>query len=366
MNANQNANSYTLMFKNKSSLYFLLALVLLTFGILIYRFSERNQSFRAAEADFSVPATHTISKIEMMSRASEDTLLLELSESGRWMLNGGLHANELAVKDLTSALSRLRVRQPVSVAESKTINQTLDKEGVEVSVFVNAYRINLGNLKFFPYQRRYQHFVVGNNTPDGESTFMRKLSADMAFVVYRPGFQSGVSSLFSSRLLAWIDPVVIDLGADEIASVEVTIFSDEENSYLLKNDPMRGVQVFSSNELNPADIEIVDSTRVARFLASFQNLYFERLLDEEGEKLRKELMIEQPEMKIIVESKAGIKTSLLFYPRKNPEGVSMLSADLHQDPNRFYLQINEGDYALAQYFVFNRIMRPLSFFQNKP
>jgi hypothetical protein len=354
------------MFKSKSSLYFFLALVLLTVGIIIYRFSDRNQSFRAMETDFSVPATHTVSRIEMINRASNDTLFLELKESGRWMLNNGLHANELAVKDLLSALSRLRVRQPVSISESNTINQILDNEAVEVSVFVDAYRIHMGNLKLFPYQRRYQHFLVGSNTPDGESTFMRKHSSEMAFVVYRPGFQSGVSSLFSARLLAWIDPVVIDLSADQIASVEVTVFSEEVNSYILENSPTRGFSIFPLVTKDTLAADNFDSTRVARFLASFQNLYFERMLDEDGEKKRKELMFEQPEMKIIVESVSGNRTSLLFYSRKNPEGDSVLSGNLKHDPNRFYLKINDEDYTLAQYFVFNRIMRPLSFFQNKP
>ncbi len=354
------------MLNSKSSLYFLLALVLLTIGILVYRFSDSNQSFLASESDFSVAAKHDISKIEMISRADNDTLILERKETGRWMLNDDFYANEAAVKDLARALSRLRVRQPVSVGQGKTINQSLDEKGVEVSVYINAYRINLGTLKLFPYQQKYQHFLVGDDTPDGESTFMRKPYSDIAFVVYRPRFESGVSSLFSASSLSWMDPVVVDLAADEITSINVTVFSDEKNSYFLKINPGGDIQFFQSDKLNTLSNEIVDSTSVSRFLASFQNLYFERLLDTDDEKLRKELMFELPEMKITIESKAGSETSLLFYPRKSPEGVPMLSADLYKDPNRFYLQINEKDYALAQYFVFNRIMRPLSFFQNKP
>ncbi|TVQ07347.1 MAG: hypothetical protein EA361_18530 [Bacteroidetes bacterium] len=339
---------------------------LLLLGMIIFWQSNVSSSFRVEDRDFSIDRELDVIRIEMESLSGEDKIVLHKDDQGRWRLDGSLYANDLAVRELLGVLERLAVRQPVSIANRNRVEEMLLQEGVLVDVFIMAHRVNFGNFRHFPYERRYQSVIIGPDTPDGESTYMRKTSSDVAFKVLRPGYETGISEVFRPEQRMWRDPVIFDVEYESIYSVSVAVYENKGESFVLK--PLTGTDYkFFSAENNGEKLHFqADTARVLRFLSSFRDIHYERLPDAEGEKIRKELMFEQPFMEISVKTKDGMQTSIRAFARKTPEDDFRGKEGISQDPNRFYVQVNEGEYALAQYYVFNRILRPLSFFKNKP
>ncbi len=354
------------MRRGNAKLFFLFSLSLLMLGMIIFWQSNISSSFRAEDRDFSIDRKLEVTRIEMESLSGEDKIVLHKDEQGRWRLDGSLYANDLAVRELLGVLERLAVRQPVSIANRNQVEEMLLKEGVLVDVFIMGYRVNFGKFRYFPYERRYQSVIIGPDTPDGESTYMRKTSSDVAFKVLRPGYETGISEVFRPEQRMWRDPVIIDVEYESIYSVSVDVYDNEGESFLLKPTKGTDFQFFSAVNNGEELYFQADTARVLRFLSSFRDIHYERLPDEEDEKIRKELMFEQPFMEISVKTKDGMQTNIRAFARKTPEDVLRATEGIRQDPNRFYVQVNGGEYALAQYYVFNRILRPLSFFKNKP
>lgn len=355
------------MVKNRrKSIFIITSVGLFLLGLFVYLLQDASSTFRLSDRDFSVSSEREVVQITMENRDGSDKVVIEKDAQGRWRLNETLFANDLAVRDLIHTISRLRVRQPVSIANREQVEALLLSEGVEVAVAVSSHRIILGNVQLFPYKNTVLSMIVGPDTPDGEATYMRKTSSQQAFKVQRTGIETSVSSVFTPGERVWRNPVVFDFKPHEIETIKVTLPNNPQESFHLK--PSGDDQfVFHPIGGDPesAGAFAADTARVLRFLGSFGDIYYESLLDEAGEALRKELMLDEPMMVVKVTPYDGQPVSIKAYERRPDVDDTAIITRAGKDPNRFYIQLDNGDFALAQFYVFNRILRPLSFFKNK-
>ncbi len=315
------------------------------------------------ERDFGMNHTDNVGMIEM-KKPGEEPLVFERTPDGGWLLNESFHANEPAVRDLLYTMRNQVVRLPVPIADQPEVNRQLDESGVKVNVYEKTHWIRLpGNIGFMNRLKKIKSFYVGENTPDGESTYMRKEGVETPFAVHVPGVSGGIKDVYQAREHVWRDRVVVNLTPSQIHKVEVNHLADPGESFVLDNTDPDGY------EMKTTAGEVLDETslrhdRVERFLSSFSRLSYEKLaLDEEMMRMDS-LKVEEPFLLMTIHGEPSQEIRLAFHRRKPLPGDRIsLSAAHGYDPNRFYLQVNEGDFALAQYYVFNRIMRPLSFFQ---
>ncbi len=349
--------------KIKSAIKYIIAAIAGIFFIS-YLISDTYTGLSVPETDFGVDTRFEITKVELYKPQQTTPILIQKSETGQWILKQGLGANESAVKDLLATLHRLTTRYPVSLTESPRIKEILKTSGTRAKIYIKANRFRLGPFKFGEYNRLYRHLFVGNDTPKGNGTYMMKSGAHNAFVVFRPGLESGISQIFLPQERIWRNPVIINLNAMSIRTVIVNVPGNTAESYQLIH---QGDGQFTMNHYNGEKVDdnhIIDSGRVVRFLSSFTDIYYETLLDDEGENIRKILIEGQPFMEITVETIDENKITLVCWARQLPEDAREPTTGLKRDPNRFYIQVNQSDFALAQYYVFNRILRPFSFFVN--
>lgn len=350
----------------RKSVFIISSIGLFLLGVFVYLLQDASSTFRLADRDFSVSTDREIVQIRMQQKGGSEKVMIEKDAQGRWRLNETMFANDLAVRDLIHTMSRLRVRQPVSIANREQVEALLLSKGVEVEVAVASHRIILGSVKLFPYRNTILSMIVGPDTPDGEATYMRKTNSQQAFKVQRTGIETSVSSVFTPGERVWRNPVVFDFKPHEIETIEVALPNTPQESFRLKpsGDDQFVIQPIAEDQEH-AGAFFPDTARVLRFLGSFGDIYYESLLDEEGEALRKELMLDEPMMVVKVTPHDGQPVSIKAFERRPDIDDTAIITRAGKDPNRFYIQLDNGDFALAQFYVFNRILRPLSFFKNK-
>ncbi len=344
--------------KKKAFALFAGALLLVLIALAVIFFGDGP----VHERDFRMEHTGNIGRIEM-KKPGEESVVLEKTVEGNWLLNENFHVNRSAVRDLLSTLRNQAVRLPVPMAEQAMVNRLLDEQGVKVNIYERSHWIRLpGNIHFLDRLTNTKSFYVGENTPDGESTYMRKEGADIPFAVHLPGVTGGLKDVYLVKEHVWRDPVVVDLAPDEVDRIEMTFMEDPAESFVLQNHIAEGFVLKTPEGVTLSKYQI-NQARAERFLNSFSGLRYERLAIDEEEQRMKDLKMDQPFLSVKIAGITGQEISLGFFRREPLPGDPMgLSAAHGYDPNRFYLQVNEGDFALAQYYVFNRIMRPLSFF----
>jgi hypothetical protein len=342
--------------------YIVLSLSLLLFLVaMMIWYSNSHSTFRPTESDFSVRRGLDISSIEIVNMATEGTILLTHGNDGMWYLNNSLLANESAVIQLLDILRKLTIRQPVSLDQTEEVYQKFDESGIRVVVSAKDHYLKIGGRQFFPYQRVVQSFMIAGDTPDELSSYMRKSRESMAFMVHVPGMESGLYRYFDTNPNDWGDPVIIDMARNEIERVLIVFSEKPEESFLLKQDPYGMFEFYNhiSGELL-SGINI-DTTRVVRFLSSFHSLHYESLVSDDEIQSLEEMMFDEPFMTLTVKPFHNESTVIEVYRKVPSDELISVGITTSYDPNRFYLK-SDDEYAIAQYYVFNRILRPLSFF----
>lgn len=345
---------------NRKSIILIALAVLLGAAGLFFSLSGKQGSLQERDRNFRLQEDAEVVRVEMQ-RKSGEKLLLEKDTDGNWQVNNAFRANESAVRELLGTLRHLNVRLPVSLAEQQQVNNALENDGVMVEIFARSYWIKLpGDIRLIPRTKRVKRLLAGEDTPDNESTLMRLYRSRMPFAVHVPGVQGGLSDLFTLSESIWRDPVVLNLQAGQIKRVEVNFPEMENESFVIDN---QGLQPLLLENGHAIELSMAGQTRLLRYLEAFTELHYEKLMTGPDDVLRQQQMVSPHFLEISINDHLGRVTTLRFFRRKADEAeLRTLAATTTADPNRFYLQVNEGEFARAQYFVFNRIMRPLSYF----
>jgi hypothetical protein len=343
--------------------FVIVAVLLLVLGVIVF-FSRGTQTGPARERDFRLERGQYVTRLELHAPDGEG-VRLERTRQG-WQLNGQTPANQPAIDDLLATLRNLIVRFPAPLAERSEVINEMATDGIRVQVFARRYWIPLpGNRGLLPGQRRVKSFDVGSDTPDGQSTYMLMQGAQTPYVLQVPGLAGGLREVFLPYEHLWRDPVVIHLEADRIRRVHALWPQQPHESFVLHHRGHGQVDLATLDGQEKRDDQI-EPGRVQRFLESFTDLYYEQMVTGPAEALRDSLMFEQPFMMLELEDQDGKVNKVTFFRRLPPDGTAMPAPGRDFDPNRFYIRLDEDQYAIGQYFVFNRVMRPLSFFLVEP
>lgn len=320
-------------------------------------------SYHIDADDFAVPREYKISQIKMTDKGSEKTVLLTRQEKDNWTLNNQMSANLPAVDELVSMIHRLSVEKPVSVKQQAESRKKILSNGIETKVFIRAHVINTGAINWISYHKHVSTIFVGKQSTDDGHALMVKEGKQMVYEVFVPGFEGDLASLFDTSQRIWMNPVVLDVKRHQLKEVSLTFHRKPNESFILKKTGNEEFTFFKPETGTIIEFE-PDSAKLDRFTRSFEDIHYERLLDPKEESVRKEIMIPDTLITLKVEDISGNIRKFEIFERKNPQQQQhLLEGDI--DPDRFYVLMENGEFARAQYFVFDRILRPLSFFQNK-
>ena len=108
-----------------------------------------------------------------------------------------------------------------------------------------------------------------------------------------------------------------------------------------------------------------DTLKMLNFLTAFSDLRYESLMDGLTDPQRQDSIIHSTPMNIItVVDKDGKSTSIkTFFKPNDPRAFDIEGGLYPHDVDRLYALVNdERDFVLLQYFVFDKVLRPLSHF----
>lgn len=344
--------------KNLKIVLLALALILIA-GVLVL--TRSNNTFKRKLSDFSVKDTALVSRAILADKAGR-RIEVRRNETGGWILNDSLGVKQSMINDFLETIMKMRVREPVPLAAHNNVVSRMSANSVKVEVFQNRYRINLfGWIKLFPYEKKIKSFFVGDNTQDNQGTHMLIEKSSAPFVVHILGHRGFLNTRFSVLLEDWRDPSVFSTSYSHIKKVEVTVPNKPEQSYIVEKVGKKEFNFIP--KVGIVDYEI-DTVKVLRFLSSFADLKFETLISKMDPLRRDSIFSSNPIVIISVTDDQDKTVTVRNYYREPSEEVDFTGEPLEYDPDRFYMYIVEEDLlVLSQYFVFNKVMRPIDFFK---
>jgi hypothetical protein len=234
---------------------------------------------------------------------------------------------------------------------------------VKVEIYQWKYRINLfGVLKLFPHEKLSKVYFVGGPIQSNQGSYMIMEHSTVPFVVFLQGLRGFVTPIYSPIEKYWRDYTIFKKMIQQIESVKVEFPSDPQNSFEIQNDANLHIRFFSLANNQP--IPVFDTLKVMNFLAAFRNINFEALLNDMDEHRKDSILATTPYCIIsLTDTSQYTNTIKTFRKGAAPGEVNELGNPAPFDLDRLYALVNDSkDFTLIQYFVFDKILRPKSFF----
>ncbi|MEE4259439.1 MAG: DUF4340 domain-containing protein [Bacteroidales bacterium] len=351
------------MRKNRVVILFISLIVAI---IVISLVSNRYSTLKEGETDFAVSDTAAVTKIFIADKKDNSVLLKK--EAAQWTINNQFVANTAVVDFLLSTMNRLKVKSPVPLSVRNGVISRLASNGIKVEVYQEVYRINLfDKYKFFKHEKLTKVFYVGDATQDNMGTYMLIEDAENPYIVFIPGFRGFLYSRFSPKPDDWKSHVVFNTKLADIKSVSLQFFEEPENSFKVDVVDARGnykVTALQSGEI----LESYDTLRLLNYLTSFRDLRYETRMNPLLTPMKLDSIVNSTpiyKLTLIDRFDDTIKVPM-FKKHSMPESIANAYEVLVPiDHDRFYALINEGnDFVLMQYYVFDRVLYPLSHYRN--
>jgi len=186
--------------------------------------------------------------------------------------------------------------------------------------------------------------------------------ADVPFVVHLLGFRGYVAPRYTTISKNWRDHTIFRINLSEIKSVIMEMPRDQENSFKIVNENRNlSLIKMKTNEVLPQ----YDTLKLLNFLTSFADIRFEAILDDIDPLRKDSILNSTPEHILTIEDVNGNSSSINIFLKPNDNRAFDMEGEIYvHDLDRLYALVNEGrDFVLIQYYVFDKVLRPLSYFE---
>ena len=336
-------------------------IILILGGIAVYLYMTRsNATFSSKYNDFAIADTGSITKIFMADK-NNNTVLLTKNGIGDWTLNKTYKARISGVNMLLETFSKLVTKYPVPKKAHNGVISRLAARSVKVEIYQMVYRVDVLGIKLFPHEKLTKTYYVGDATPDNMGTFLLMEGADVPFVVQLLGLRGFIASRYSTQEKDWRDHTVFRARLNDIRRIEVNIPAEPQNSYLITNENDE-VRLWKNDGSEP--VTHFDTLKVLNYMTAFNDLRYEALLNDIDPHRIDSISNSAPWFIIsLIDTKGDTTVMKTFFKPNDSKQFDMYGKLYTVDIDRAYALVNDGrDFVLIQYFVFDKILKPLSFF----
>ena len=346
----------------KNLLYSILILLLAALALFLVVTSSRT-TLRKEATSFAISDSSAVTKI-FLSDKNNRNILLERNPEGGWKLNGRYKAQQESVELLLKTMLNLAILEPVSEASYNTVIKLLSANSVKVEIYQQAPRIKLfRKIRLFMHEKKVRTYYVGHVTQSNIGTYMLMEGSKTPCIVYMPGFRGFVQSRYRTIENEWRDHSIFAIPLRDIASVSVEFPANPGYSFKVTQEDTPSFRLLSLAD--GREIPSFDTIRVLDFVTSFMDIRFEALVND-MDPLRKDTVFAGPPLHIItVTLKDGTHQVAKTYRKPGlPGEIDLEGNPVIYDRDRLYAVTSDAqDTVLIQYFVFDRITRPLPYYQ---
>ncbi|MBR1549109.1 MAG: DUF4340 domain-containing protein [Bacteroidales bacterium] len=314
--------------------------------------------------DYHIEDTSTITRVFLADKENGEVTLERQSDSS-WSVDGKYYASQPMIDLLLETLHDMRIRQQVNKNAIPTAIKDIAAHSIKVEVYQEVPFINWfgGHLKLFPREKLTATYFVGRETQDMMASFMYRKGDDVPYIIHIPGFRGFLTPRFVTDPLKWRSHSIVDLNVREIERVELEIPQMPEESFAVQREG-EGFYLELLKDHRRADG--FDTARVAQMLSSFTYLNFDEFAAIVPNTFPDSCVRGEPRAILRVTDTAGHNSELRTYIKyNNPDDMKAIpDQKMYEtfDLNRLYAILNQRDTVLIQYYTFDNILQPASYF----
>ena len=352
--------------KKKKNLIIILSVIAIgAVALIIAKQGSKDATF---EQNFHVEDIDAITKIYLADKQDNHVLLQRVADSTHdtmWTVDTLYPASQPMVDLLLSTLHDMRIRQQVNKNAVPQVVKLLSARAIKVEVYQRKYFINWfgGKFKLFPHEKLAVTYYVGHETQDMMACHMFRQGDKVPYIIHIPGFRGYLTPRFVTDPMSWRSHTIVHWDIRQLQSVELDIPSTPAESFAVRRDG-EGFTFELTQSHTP--VSHFDTARVAQMLSCFANLNFDEYASRVPNTNMDTSFNAGPRTILRVTNTNGDKREIKTYLKySNPDdAAAMPDTSMYEmfDLNRLYAIIDNKDTVLIQYYVFDNILQPASFF----
>ena len=346
------------MKKNKLILVITIILILIaTFFVINATKSTLSKSC----SSFAITDTSLVTKIFLTDKAN-NKVVLEKVAPGNWSVNNKYTASADLINIFLKTLLRIEVKSPVAKAARDNTIKRLASISRKVEIYQTVYRIDLWGLKLFPHEKLVKTYYVGDATQDNLGTYMLMEDCDEPYIIHIPGFRGFLNSRYSPLEIDWRDHTLFSVDIPNIKSVKLDFPLAPDSSFSIANEGKTKF-ILTAVKSNTT-IANYDTLKLIDYLTNFMNIKYEYLITDFTAHNKDSVIKTTPLNILTVTDISGKATTVKIFHKPAPTDQADLSDSISKfDLDRMYALFNDGkDFCMIQYYVFDNILKPLSYF----
>ena len=351
--------------KKKNIIILSIVAVIGIVALLIARHGAKSATF---DQDFHVEDIDAVTKIFMADKQNNQVLLQRVADSTSdtmWTVDGIYPASQPMIDMLLETLHDMRIRQQVNKNAIPQVVKLLSARAVKVEVFQRKYFINWfdGKLKLFPHEKLTVTYYVGHETQDMMACHMFRQGDKEPYIIHIPGFRGYLTPRFVTDPMSWRSHTIVHWDIRQLQRVELEIPSNPGESFAVERQGDGFAFELTQTHTPVANF---DTARVAQMLSCFANLNFDEFASRVPNSNMDTSFNAGPRTILRITNTNGTTRELKTYLKYNNPADSLAIPEngMYEmfDLNRLYATIDNKDTVLIQYYVFDNILQPASFF----
>jgi len=307
-----------------------------------YAGDKGNTSIDTSDRKFAFDDKDDIAKI-IINRADKKVNTFT-NKKGRWYINDYLVA-DYKINLLLNAITKIRVENLPPKTGHQTIFKSIKENGINVQVYNKS-------------GKKVRAYDIGPDATNDRCTYLVLEGFKQPYCMNISGFGS-LRSRFNQDVALWRDVAIYRLAEDEIASVKMEYNKDYTSSFEITNE---GGKVSVIDIGGKTKGQQINEAKVKSYLSAFRELNGEGY--DNDYILRDSINTLLPFATVTVQETNGKVKSMKLFPMAemiDPEDESFDAEDALR-LEKYFVEISNGDFMVAQQKLLKPIMRPNSYF----
>jgi hypothetical protein len=334
------------MKKNRTTIIIVVLLALASGYFLIFKsgFSTIGEK----DNDFAVKDTGRITKIFIANKNNQSVTLTKVSK-GQWMVNNHFVARPDCINLLLYTINMLTVKDVIDPHSWNTVLKNLAADAIKVEIYEGDDRVKV--------------YYVGKETADELGTYMLLANArteenyKQPYIIYIPGFDGYLTTRYFIKEEDWRDRTIFQYYPYDLKSVSVE-YPGADSSFRIT---IAGRNHFMlDNPRTGQRAATFDTVAIKQYLTYYQSVSWEVT----APLAKKDSIVNSPPVAVIrvEDAKGKINTIKLYHRRASENQHNKYGRDYVYDPDRLFALVNDKDFVLVQFYVFGKMLQPVSYF----
>lgn len=336
--------------KKSSIITITILLALIGISIFLYKTKHKASTIDKEASDFSVKDTASIDKLFLADKNGKSVLLER--KQGSWQLNAKYPVRPDVIEVLLYTIRMVEVKSPVSKASRNNVLKIMAAKSTKIEIYSKGQKI--------------KQYYVGHATQDHLGTYMLLTNLEddenyeEPFITHIPGFEGFLTTRYNTNELEWRDRLMINYRPPQIKQIKMELHETPDSSYIID---LFSMQRFGLKTISGKPIPF-EEDKIKQFIAYFQNVNGEIVMDKSDKIIDSLSTSGIPFATLTITDRGNQKSLYHFYhkqaiaARNEQYGVAY-----RYDPDRLFVKYNQDkDYALAQFYVFGKILQTYAYF----